>query len=370
MEEKKVDFLIVGAGIAGTTLALELMKRGKSICIYDEPNPNSSSRVAAGILNPVVPKGITTTWNIEHLFPHVFDYYKHWEIVLEGQFIESRNFITLHKNPDELKQWEKRYYHDTMSHWIESFSSPSWLNKDINFGASNTKNAGRLNVCRFLELAKSYLMQQGTIWINENLPLNQNNNSKSSLFDDLRLKNIKYQFIVFCQGVNGKNNPLFPDLFYDPTGGDILTVSIPELDPKNMYKRGLWLVPAENDTWLIGSNFIKGENIDKAQNKDAEQLLSQIQSWIPFEVKLIAHRRGIRPTVQNRRPYLGKSPLQGMSHCYIFNGLGSKGSSLCTWLSPMLANHLCTGAPLDPEVDVSRFYIENHAPNNIIRQMH
>ncbi len=354
MEEKKVDFLIVGAGIAGTTLALELLQRGKSICVYDEPNPNSSSRVAAGILNPVVPKGITTTWNIQHLFPHVFDYYKQWEIALGGSVIESHKFITLHKNPDEFRQWEKRYNHVIMNPWIESYPSPTWVNKDIDFGASNTKNAGRLNVSRFLELAKSYLIKQGTLWYNETLTINDS--EYKSLFDNLRLNNIKYNFIVFCQGVNGKNNPLFPGLFFDPTGGDILTVSIPELDTKNMYKRGLWLVPTGENTWLIGSNFIKGENVDKAQIEDAERLLSQIREWIPFDIELIAHRRGIRPTVQNRRPYLGKSPIEEMSNCYIFNGLGSKGSSLCSWLSPMLADHLCSGKPLDPEVDISRFY--------------
>lgn len=354
MEEKKVDFLIVGAGIAGTTLALELLQRGKSICIYDEPNPNSSSRVAAGILNPVVPKGITTTWNIQHIFPQVYNYYKHWEMVLGGQFIESRNFITLHKNDDELRQWEKRYNHDIMNQWIESYPTPSWLSKNLNFGASNTKNAGRLNVISFLDLAKSYLIKQGVTWFDEKFPIEEL--TIKSHFGDFRLNQSNYKFIVFCQGANGINNPLFPELFYDPTGGDILTVAIPELTPDRMYKRGLWLIPAEKNTWLIGSNFIKGENINNSQNEDAERLLSQVRSWLPFPVELIAHKRGIRPTVQNRRPYLGKSPVKGMSNCYIFNGLGSKGSSLCSWLAPMMANHLCSDDPLNPEVDIKRFY--------------
>jgi glycine/D-amino acid oxidase-like deaminating enzyme len=356
MKQKKIDFLIVGAGIAGTTLALELHQRGKSIAVIDEPNPNSSSRVAAGILNPVVPKGITTTWKIDALFPAVFNYYQRWEVLLDGRFIESRNFITLHKTTDEYNQWQKRYNHPNMQPWIEPTMVPHWLPENLNHGASNTLKAGRLNVKLFLELAKDYLINQGIRWFSE--PINVNSTVNKSHFDNLRLNEIEYDSIVFCQGVNGSENPLFPNLFYDPTAGDILTVSIPGLPNDCMLKRGLWLVPTENNTWLIGSNFIKGNNAHSPQIEDAEQLLSQIRSWIPFPIELIAHKRGIRPTVQNRRPYLGQSPLPGMSNCYIFNGLGSKGGSLCSWLAPMLADHLCFKKPLDPEVDIRRFYSE------------
>jgi hypothetical protein len=40
---------------------------------------------------------------------------------------------------------------------------------------------------------------------------------------------------------------------------------------------------------------------------------------------------------------------------YIFNGLGAKGSSLCAWLSPMMANHIHSQGALNEEVDISRF---------------
>ena len=353
-EIKKTDFLIVGAGIAGTTLALELISRGMSVHVWDNPNPNSSSRIAAGILNPVVPKGVTTTWQIDSIFPRVFDYYRNWERLTGGCFIQSQPFLTLHKSADEQNQWSKRYLHPTMCSWIELAETPGWSLNSTTFGSSNTLHAGRLDVAAFLNSAKEFLLKQGVTW--ENSTFGNNPSDHQSFFDYLRLNNTLYSSIIFCQGVNGRDNPLFPNLFYDPTGGDILTVRIEELPQQSILKRGLWLVPIGESKWLAGSNFHKGNISEIPKTEDAERLLEQLRSWIPFPIELIDHKRGTRPTVQNRRPYLGQSPLKDFDYCYLFNGLGSKGSSLCCWLAPMMADYLCHGTPLHEDVNILRFY--------------
>ena len=351
---KKTDFLIVGAGIAGTTLALELNSLGKSVHVTDLESPNSSSRIAAGILNPVVPKGVTCTWQIESIYPAVFDYYRKWEQQTGSRFIKEIPFITLHKTEDEYKQWAKKYEQEPMKTWIEPAESPTWQDKNQNRGASNTKFAGRLDVADFLKSSKRFLIEQGVQWNSESFLLNDT--EEISFFDNLRLNNINYNSIVFCLGINDRLNPLFPGLFFDPTGGDILTVSIPGLPQECMLKRGLWLVPIGGECWLAGSNFHKGDISEHPQPQDAQHLLEQLSSWIPYPIELITHRRGVRPTVQNRRPYLGRSPLKEFHYCYIFNGLGSKGSSLCSWLSPMMAAFLCGSSTLHKEVDIRRFY--------------
>jgi glycine/D-amino acid oxidase-like deaminating enzyme len=47
------DYLLIGHGLAGATLARELRGRGHRVLVYDEPRPDSASRVAAGLMNPV-----------------------------------------------------------------------------------------------------------------------------------------------------------------------------------------------------------------------------------------------------------------------------------------------------------------------------
>ena len=65
----QVDFLIVGQGICGTMLSWYLHKEGKTFLVIDEEKPNSSSRVAAGVINPVTGRRYAYSWMIEDLIP-------------------------------------------------------------------------------------------------------------------------------------------------------------------------------------------------------------------------------------------------------------------------------------------------------------
>ena len=61
----KVDFLIIGQGIAGSTLALELLKREKTVLVVDRQDAGSSTRVAAGLVTPLTGKGMNAAWRQE-----------------------------------------------------------------------------------------------------------------------------------------------------------------------------------------------------------------------------------------------------------------------------------------------------------------
>jgi glycine oxidase len=71
----KVDYIIVGQGLAGSAVAVELIKRQKSIVVFDEPSSNNSSRIAAGLFNPVTGKKMVKTWLADKLFPVIHAYY-------------------------------------------------------------------------------------------------------------------------------------------------------------------------------------------------------------------------------------------------------------------------------------------------------
>ncbi len=357
-------FVIVGAGIAGTTLALELWKRGCSIEVIDDGHETASSRVAAGILNPIVPKGVTLTWHANDLFPSVFAYYQNWinkwNVSTGTNQIFQYPFITIHKTADECKQWQKRYQHAIMKDWIEAAEIPEFTKTGLAAnlletpnGATLSKHCGRLDVAAFIQSAKAFLIEKGIIYIEEKL---EYDGLGETAIKETILKKYPSQKdvgIIFCEGIKAINNPIFQGLFFDPTGGDILKVRIQGLPKETMFKRGLWLVPIGNDEWLAGSNFHKGSLTDIPNPEDAETLIAQLKHWIPYPIELQEHKRGVRPTVQNRRPYLGKSKHH--DNCFIFNGLGSKGSSLCAWLAPMMADYICGVGELIEEVDIQRF---------------
>ncbi len=135
--------------------------------------------------------------------------------------------------------------------------------------------------------------------------------------------------------------------------GSILTLKFDKELPQALYKNRSWLVPDGNGNWLAGSTFHKGSLETTAASEDAKKLMAQIRTWTTLPFSLLHHRRGVRPTVEGRRPYLGLHPKN--NGIFIYNGLGSKGSSLIPWLSPMMADYLCNGITLHSEVDISRF---------------
>ena len=55
------DFLIVGQGITGSIVAIQL-KKFKKIKLIDNGNHNSSSKVATGIVQPISLKRCNLSW--------------------------------------------------------------------------------------------------------------------------------------------------------------------------------------------------------------------------------------------------------------------------------------------------------------------
>ena len=53
MSDSNVDTLILGQGLAGSLLAWMLIRKGQKVCVIDDAHRSSSSRVAAGLVNPL-----------------------------------------------------------------------------------------------------------------------------------------------------------------------------------------------------------------------------------------------------------------------------------------------------------------------------
>ena len=64
----QVDFLIVGQGLAGSLLAKELRRRGRSVHVVDDGWKSASSQVAAGLMTPLTGRRFTLTKDYPALF--------------------------------------------------------------------------------------------------------------------------------------------------------------------------------------------------------------------------------------------------------------------------------------------------------------
>jgi glycine/D-amino acid oxidase-like deaminating enzyme len=83
---EQTEVLIVGQGLCGTFLSLELERAGISHLIIDEKWPFSASRAAAGLINPVTGRRIVTTWMIDELLPFAAEAYGRLDGLLGQSF--------------------------------------------------------------------------------------------------------------------------------------------------------------------------------------------------------------------------------------------------------------------------------------------
>src|ERR1700740_2256716 len=75
----QVEYIIVGQGLAGTTLAQYLHKNNRSFIVLGSPAHKRASEVAAGFFYSVTGKKMLLTWNAERIFPLLHEFYKEAE---------------------------------------------------------------------------------------------------------------------------------------------------------------------------------------------------------------------------------------------------------------------------------------------------
>lgn len=125
----QVDYLIVGQGICGTFLSHELIKAGKSVLVIDESKPNSSSKVASGVINPITGRRMVRTWEIEKLMPYAVQAYREFGEELGVQLIRQCNILDFHPTPQMVMAFRERlpeeqeylHYPADPDHWKQYF---------------------------------------------------------------------------------------------------------------------------------------------------------------------------------------------------------------------------------------------------------
>ncbi|WP_431211697.1 hypothetical protein ACQ86N_38755 [Puia sp. P3] len=84
---QQVNTLIIGQGICGSFLSLELEAAGVSHLVIDEARPFAASGIAAGLINPVTGRRLVTTWMIDELLASAREAYGRLSGVLGRPFL-------------------------------------------------------------------------------------------------------------------------------------------------------------------------------------------------------------------------------------------------------------------------------------------
>jgi glycine/D-amino acid oxidase-like deaminating enzyme len=344
----EIDFLIIGQGLAGSALGYLLQKEGYQILLFDNPNCNQSSRIAAGLYNPVTGRKMVKTWMGESIFPAIEPFYHELENVTGRKFLNSEKIYRPFLSIEEQNEWMGHSSDPEIQLFIERiFTESQYPELKDPFGGVLLKMSGWLNLKEMLDGMAVYFSEK---LIQEDFEEEHLTKSEEGWV----YKSIHVRNIIYCDGLGAMRSRFFSFLPFAPVKGEILEVR-QDFFPTYILNRGVFRVPLGNGTFRVGSTYT-WHDLDIGPTDSAkEELLGRLEDLVNVQVTNVeSHQYGIRPATKDRKPFLGKHPVD--QSVYIFNGFGAKGVSLVPYFSLMMRDYLLESKPLLKEVDISRYF--------------
>lgn len=343
-----IDYLIVGHGLAGASLAHRLLKRGKSVLVLDDKR-FSSSRVAAGMWHPAVFKTLQKSWKTEEVYPNSEYFYKN-ELISLGDFLNLIPLVKKFPEDSFASRWNDRA---TDPEWnavykIEEKSVVEQSGIEFPNGYGVVSPAGFLDIPNFLNASEKYLTSIDSYQI-RGLDFDKFKVEEEFVqFEEIQARNL-----IFCEGVGLLNNPWFNWLPLVPVKGELITLKVPGLMLDSMVNTGIFIIPIEKDIFRIGATFDWNDKTWQPTEEKKSKLLQAFQEVWKGEFEILEQRAGLRPTVADRRALVGHHPKT--KRVWLLNGLGTKGVATGPWLAEQLVNNMLDETPIDEEISLERF---------------
>ena len=344
----KVDFIIFGQGLAGTSLAHSLDFKNKSYIIIDNCSLETSSFAAAGIYHPISFKRLLLSWKSNLLIPFAENFYKKIELNLNSKFLKPHNLFRIFSSIEEQNNWLSKVADPIYKNYI-SESNKELNNNSINFPYDYGKvsSAGRLDVSKYILESRAYFLKNKSIRI-ENFEFQ----SIKRLSNGFNYKDISCNHLVFCEGQNYVKNPFFNYLPSKPSKGETIVIECDQF-PELLINKGCFVYPLLKNNFLVGATYKHNDLSHKNTKEAREELISKLLNIGDFKFKIIQQKVGVRPTTYDRRPIVGNHPE--INNMHILNGLGSKGVMFAPYFSDQLIANIYEGEQIDSEANVRRY---------------
>jgi glycine oxidase len=341
------DFIIVGQGLAGSAVALQLLERKYRIMVIDNPSANHTSRIAAGLFNPVTGRKMVRTWMADVLFPYLHEFYTKAQVDCGQKFFFPcpiyRPFISV----EEQNEWMARSAEPSYFPFVDRVVLRSFHGQLRDpFGGLILKQGGFLDTTGYVRAVRRKIEMEGVFLDQQFDPA-----LLSWTEDEIRYESYTANKIIFCNGVHA--NPWFDWLPIRPLKGETLTIET-SFTEDLIVNRGIYMVPSAGPgIWRVGATYHVNDRSTTVTTEARRELEEKISELVNFSFEVASQAWGVRPTTPDRRPLLGAHPEH--NRLIIFNGLGTKGVSLAPYFSKVLIDWLENRGSIHKDVDIERY---------------
>ena len=352
MNTQKYDYILVGQGIAGTALAWHLIEAGKRILVVNDSTRPSASLVAAGIYNPLTGRKLVKTWMADTIFPYAVHFYSQLERTLQSRFVYPLPLYRPYRSLDEQKSYLTYASEPGIAEYILGESENQLHRKGLNapFGGLRIKGAGWIDLAAVIYKSREIFIENNQYvdcdFFSKKLTINR---------DRVHWGEVEAGKVLFCQGVDARENSLFDWLPFNPVKGQILDVVFGSYSTSEIVNQGIFILPSPDQrTYRVGATY-SWHDLDWEITDDGRAYLeNKLRPLVSSEYSIIGQRAGLRPSSKDRRPLIGLHPAHPTIG--VFNGLGTKGVTLAPYFAGEFVQYLENDKELKSEVNIDRHF--------------
>ncbi|MEX0323452.1 MAG: NAD(P)/FAD-dependent oxidoreductase [Puniceicoccaceae bacterium] len=333
---------IIGQGLAGSLLALQLKELEIPFVVQDIPRPGCATSVAPGIVNPLAGRNFSPPKYIDDLFEQLHVAMGMVENALGESIWTPCPILRMFSDPTQIDRLESSLQKKESTEYVSDrreANSYSYLNDD--FGSFVTEQAGWANLPIFKSRMRKMLDESGLLIEEEWTP-------------DYQPSSKGRELVVFCEGWHSENNPIWSFIPHNPAKGEMIVVRFEEPIPRDrIYNQSCWVQPIGEDSWRVGATYSWSAFDSEPTLDGAEKLQENLSllTSVPFHVE--DQIAGVRPIVDDYKPVVGQHPEN--KDWFILNAMGSKGVLQTPTAVKDLVDHLVEGSRIPSEWSVDRF---------------
>lgn len=348
-----LDFLILGQGLAGSLLAWQLIHRGQRVLVLDNGHLTSSSRVAAGLINPLAGMRFnaapdTAGWlsSMRHAYHGIA------ETLHSAPYLHGIGMQRLLRSPEQRRFLDRQRDNPAVSAYLGRPLGPGDVDPGIRapYGGFEQHATGYVDLPRLLMDLREWLTQRESL-AQHDIDYHDIDISDTSV----SLGRQHARQLVFCEGYRMQDNPWFGHLPLQPDKGELLRLQSARPLCRHIINGAHWLLPLADGGYRFGATH-EHQDIDCEPTADGLAALKTGLARLLEDsdsIELTEHTAGVRPATRDRRPLIGTHAKHPRLH--LFNGFGARGALSIPWHAERMRDHLLEQAPLPAGADIRRF---------------
>lgn len=357
-----IEYCILGAGLAGVSLAHELVKVGTSVCLIDPQGiASGASGTPLGLVNPATGRYATLSWDAERCYSSILDNLRMVQEEHPTPFFK-RSGILRPALDEKIATKMMANFENTLwpNDWIEWFDEDALKNFHPGitcFGGGVWLPIGlTVDIAQYLNHFVDYLEKLESFrFVNTEYELQKSNDEWLITFSDGTT--ITAEHLIYTTGATTRFSKYWDWLSMHPVKGQLAVLeSRYPLSFDHAVSALGYITSLSDSHFVIGSTYEHRFEHEQIDDQGLDYLLTRFGKVLPelkSESKLISQWTGTRVSTPNRMPILGKHPSE--EKLYLFTGLGSKGLLYSAYLAQKLRDYLISTIELPESISINRF---------------